>query len=508
MGLFPARVVLICARAVPVQAQTRELRQRMRYIHRNPVKRGPAGARLNGIGAAFDEIESQWTADRQYMPMRLRGEVARVKLRYVNLYSDRVRNCLRHNHSRTCRASGVLCILAMLVFSGARLNAQSGPEITFRSSADLVLIPAVVSRNGEPVRGLKREDFVIKSSGKTQTVRIFQEVEATPGDHVAISQDTTIVVVDLLNARDTRQLHRFTLAVLQQLASLGVPISVLVNGEDGLVELHPLAASNEHLLTLVRLLGDASIDPMTMRDAEFSSDMLAAIHDLTGKKIPRHDVELVRRVDFAATTLLTMEKILRVYAPLPGRKKLIWIAQQVPRYLAPLAVADSQQTTLDYYADEFRRVTRRGGLDENEVFPPFGTESELQTARVRHELLVWKGLNDENFRVMPIIDEVPDVDRRPRIPQLFSNPALVPDPCQESRAYAASHMIDPRAPDICYNDPSGCTRRAVQDRHYYVLGFYLGANPKPGIHKLEISVADKSLKVSSRAGFAVLPRRD
>lgn len=436
--------------------------------------------------------------------------------------NTRIRCSFPDTVTRVCLFQVSFWLLALLVLSETLLHAQSGAEIIFKASTDLVLVPAVVTRNSEPVRGLQLKDFTVRSGGKTQTVRVFQEIEApNPAsfvppvsesvrrDQVAINQDTIIVVVDLLNARNTSRLRRFTVDVLQQFAAIDLPVSVLVSGKNGLVELHQLTSSNEHLKTLLRLLTHEPIDAaMAGQNAGFSPDTLAALRDLSGSDAPRHDLELVRRVDFAATTLLTTEKILRMYGALPGRKKLIWIAQQVPRYLAPLAVTNSQQTALDYYAGEFQRATRQGPIDGDEVFPASGTESELQTARLRHELLVWKRLNDQNFRVMPIIDEVPEIDGMPRVPQLFNNRALVPDPCQESRDYFGARLIDSRAPDVCYNDPSGCARRAVQDRHYYMLGFYLGGNIKPGIYKLHVSVADKSVKVSSRVGFAVFSRRD
>ena len=414
----------------------------------------------------------------------------------------------------------IILLFVLLVSLEPALLAQSVSDLTFKAKSELIVVPADVTRDGKPVRGLKRDDFVVRSNGKIQEVRLFQEIEAadpttahSPSGNVvrnrpgaASTEDTTIVVVDLLNARSVTKLHHSTVEVLQQYADIGLPVSVLAIGKNGLVEIHPLSAPTEHLKSLIRLLsenpGDQLVDG---QDARFSPGALAAVRDLSRKQAPRRDLALVRRVDFDATTLVAVEEILRAYAPLPGRKKLIWITQQVPRYLAPLEVRDVYPSTLDRYTDSFRQATKQKLVGDDIAYPSKGTEFELWAAKSRHELLAWKRLNDANFRVMPIIDLVPDVDGKPPLPGLLFGIEPCPQVKLNGMAMAKILKIDQRAPDVCYDDPSGCALRAAGDRHYYILGFYLRGETKPGIYKLQVRVADKSVRVSSRQGFAVMP---
>ncbi len=63
------------------------------------------------------------------------------------------------------------------------LAAQQPDEVpVFRTSANLVIITVFVrDRNGKPLTGLKKEDFVLSENGKPQTISVFDFQQLTPG---------------------------------------------------------------------------------------------------------------------------------------------------------------------------------------------------------------------------------------------------------------------------------------------------------------------------------------
>ena len=52
-------------------------------------------------------------------------------------------------------------------------NSSQPPEITFRSSSDLVLVPVVALKNGLPDKTLKREDFQVFDDGHPVSIKTF-----------------------------------------------------------------------------------------------------------------------------------------------------------------------------------------------------------------------------------------------------------------------------------------------------------------------------------------------
>lgn len=415
-------------------------------------------------------------------------------------------------------------VIVLLLVLSPLVTAQTESPFRLTSKSELVLVPTVVSAGGEPLRGLNIKDFEVRSNGKLQQLSLFQEIsisdsliEPTGSDYVvrnrlpvALTGETTIIVVDYLNARNVTKIHRAMVEVLGQFAAREVPVSVLAIGRNGLVELHSLGASNKHLRELVRILGDDAGEPV-IGDARlnFSSDAMTAVHDLRGKENLHHSTELVRRVDFTATTLLAVEEILRAYAPLRGRKKLIWIAQQVPQYLAPLQVSSSSNSSFEAYKEAFGLIGVAKLREGDHDLASHWNDPDFWKLKTLHGFLAWRKLNDSNFRVFPVLDEVPDLDSLPRVPAIFAQQnTLITDPCQEVADYNGYSRLEPRRVEVCYNNPSGCARMALEDKHYYLLGFYLRGKTKPGVYKLQVKVPQKNARVSTRQGYAVMPGAD
>lgn len=74
------------------------------------------------------------------------------------------------------------------------LCAQQPEAPTFRASANLVIVTVFVKdKDGQPVRGLSRDDFVVLETGKPQTISVFefQEVENPAEPAASIATETT-----------------------------------------------------------------------------------------------------------------------------------------------------------------------------------------------------------------------------------------------------------------------------------------------------------------------------
>jgi Ca-activated chloride channel family protein len=97
------------------------------------------------------------------------------------------------------RAASTACLL----FVAATLNASA--QQTFRAEVDLVHFGVtVVDKQGQPVVGLKPEDFEIIENGKKQSLQFFTvgEPEAAPPMHLGLLLDTSgSMADDLKDAR-------------------------------------------------------------------------------------------------------------------------------------------------------------------------------------------------------------------------------------------------------------------------------------------------------------------
>jgi VWFA-related protein len=97
------------------------------------------------------------------------------------------------------------------------LTLAQGGQPTFRARADLVEVDVVVvDKDGEPVRGLKAADFVLRDRGKAQTIASFDEASHDRPDGPAPAALPTGVKRDVANNQDA-QSGRLIVMVLDDL---------------------------------------------------------------------------------------------------------------------------------------------------------------------------------------------------------------------------------------------------------------------------------------------------
>jgi VWFA-related protein len=80
----------------------------------------------------------------------------------------------------------------VLVLIAQMLSAQSTDDVTFRSSTNLVTVNVLVrGKDGKPIEGLKKEDFLVTENGKPQMLSVleFQQLGMEPLGSVSVQEE-------------------------------------------------------------------------------------------------------------------------------------------------------------------------------------------------------------------------------------------------------------------------------------------------------------------------------
>lgn len=98
---------------------------------------------------------------------------------------------------------------SLAVLTSLLLSAQQTPEVTFRSSTNLVTVNVTVrGKDGKPIDGLKAQDFALLENGKPQTISVFefQQLSSEPAGTASVSGEDTPSTVGSQRFRDKRLL--------------------------------------------------------------------------------------------------------------------------------------------------------------------------------------------------------------------------------------------------------------------------------------------------------------
>ena len=224
--------------------------------------------------------------------------------------------------------------------------------VTIRSTTRLVQVSVVVTdKHGEPVTGLKKEDFSVFDQGRSQDISVFSTASPASAKFNRVlpttfftnrfdlkgqgTGDVTIILFDALNTSDhdqafvRRQIFHFLQALKPQdhiaiyalttqlivLQEFTQDASALVNAVSGFTpkELAAFDASNTPKIDVVR----AGADPQWMNLQNAVNNANAEISDRN-------------TINRAATTASAIEAIADHVAAIPGRKNLIWVSGGFP----------------------------------------------------------------------------------------------------------------------------------------------------------------------------------
>lgn len=377
------------------------------------------------------------------------------------------------------------------------LAAQQQP--TFRSHAELVVVPTVVAdHSGAHIHGLKKEDFIVRENGVAQKISMFEEVftssqpihkvELRPGlysNYVTgevAPRRITIIAFDLLNTPFEDQAHARSqlLKFVKTIADTSEPIALLTITRSGVHMIHDFTTDPSVLFKAIqRLQGQQQIVDAPNGEAGPDETEIAAEMSSMQSLQSEGDANFVQfQQQFSAQlTIQALQQIASTFGGIPGRKSLIWASSGFP-----FNVSDSLMA------------------------PTLGRSSATDMMPLYER--TWAMLNDSPIAVYPIDlgglrPLLPGADiRRPasnyRSLVMSNNLAVINTFKQVAEATGGRAFYNT-------NDIAGAVRKAADDSSsYYVIAYYRPPNDtKPGWRKLKVSVQRPGVEVRARSGFFV-----
>ena len=240
-------------------------------------------------------------------------------------------------------------MLASLAAAGLAQEPPATP--TLKVSARLVVLDVTVTdKSGKPVDDLTQADFQVYEDGRLERIRSFDPPSAhqlpaateaagtvavfDPAQPAAFGRSPVdLLVLDQLNTHFAdssfarRAMHDY---LARQPALLAQPTTLLSLSEQGFKPLQPFTRDRDRLLKALQAA-----------PVEYAWQL-----EINGKA----DYGPLERLDH---TLRSLEQIAQAYAPIPGRKNLIWIGGGFPT-LDPTTIdrGDAQEVK-----DDLRHVT-------------------------------------------------------------------------------------------------------------------------------------------------------
>jgi VWFA-related protein len=287
------------------------------------------------------------------------------------------------------RRQRCLVYLTLLAIFAIELQSQTPPEEpvgpTLKTSSRLVVVDvAVTDATGNPIRGLRKEDFEVLEDGKTQTVSVFEEhtgkppapikTPALPPDtfsnapRVEVPDSLNVFLVDALNTPNDSQLYVHQ-QVIKYLTSVqgSEPIAIFVLSGDQLRLVHGFTSDRSALLAaledkqsgsgpqnspLLRSGGEIQVEQQAIEQMQsltaFDRDIQSAMDALKQFLAESESSQTSLRVN---ATFSALRQLARYLAAFPGRKNLVWFSE-----VFPLVTFEGQFLDRDYQ-EEARKTT-------------------------------------------------------------------------------------------------------------------------------------------------------
>jgi len=293
----------------------------------------------------------------------------------------------------------VLFLCMSLAVSPQSQNAQnSAPSVpTLKTSVRLVVVDVVVTNGkGEPVPGLKKEDFEVVEDGKPQTISVFQEHKSAPTTefklppmppHVYTNFPVTqsadsinIILLDALNtpSSDQSYVHSQMLKYLQTIPP-GTRVAIFTLASQ-LRMLQGITTDSSQLLAAINSV-KAGPHPSALRPSTVESDAAQSRVDfLTAEsmapppspnRIPAqynadpvsaakqflNDTAVFLTEARVGMTLDALQQLGRYLSSLPGRKNVIWFSGSFPASILPNSDLSDPFSGIDNFQEEIRKTT-------------------------------------------------------------------------------------------------------------------------------------------------------
>jgi VWFA-related protein len=400
-------------------------------------------------------------------------------------------------------------------------SAQNQPSATFTARTELVTVPVVVDdKSGAHVNGLTKEDFEVQENGKTRPIAVFEEVKS-PGNKLSragqpgiytnaiatngSAQRLTIFALDMVNTPflDQGYARRQLLRYLANRLDSREPTALVAISGGGIRVLHDFSTDPSVLVTALKKVTGESPGVGGL-DAREVADEVSTLNGLIGGAEP---LAMMASRQAILVTLESFQHVAESFAGVPGRKSLIWATASFPFGLDP--ITGTILSPRVFFAGVTHDVGT--GMDRTGGLPPPPSSTSIQSSDDLKSLepiyqRTFQMLADAQISVYPVdarglvvFFPGPDVSR---IQGLSSfNQALFEASRETMVGFA--EMTGGRA-FYNRNDLDLAFKRAVDDSaSYYMLGYYLDKNAKPGWHKLKVKLKKSGEQVRARNGFFV-----
>lgn len=245
----------------------------------------------------------------------------------------------------------LFALLLLLSLCVGQQPVAPAPADTIRASTRLVVVDVVVQdRFGNPVRGLKAEDFLLTEEGRPENIASFSftdsaqpkvassapiSVPAGMAANIPPAGDTsplTILLLDALNTpvQNQQEMGRKMLDYLKKLHNPAQRMAVFGLSSDLIL----LQGFTTDISALQR-----AVEKYTNRQSAFLSPEGNAMEAPGAEDLPMM-LDALQRLDSAIeaqnvqvrarTTLMALQSIARSTAGTPGRKNLIWLSSGFP----------------------------------------------------------------------------------------------------------------------------------------------------------------------------------
>jgi VWFA-related protein len=235
------------------------------------------------------------------------------------------------------------------------------PSITIRANTRLVVVDVVVSdKKGQPVAGLKAENFTLEENGKKQKLSVFvppgavNKVTSTPpgilsnhAENVGPAGAPLVLVLDATNSLFRQQAYARSqmLSYAADQSQSGHPMAVLAL-TDRLHVLQQFSSDPAILMAAIKNFkpqeqilqaappppGSAGSGGTGLRGEAIANRLALAQAEIAGFANLQVGQELERRT---LITIEAMQSLARMLGGLPGRKTVVWLTGSLPFDLIP-----------------------------------------------------------------------------------------------------------------------------------------------------------------------------
>jgi VWFA-related protein len=421
-------------------------------------------------------------------------------------------------------------VLLFLFFLGSPLiwsqqTTADSQSMTVTANTELVLVPGQVKgHDGKPLLGLRQQDFILRSDGKPQPIRVFEEslrANAKPTTQTATAQTASpnrisnvpeggmpeqilIIAFDLVN---TEFLHQsWAKKQLLKYLSSQLPnqhFALVAITKNGLAQIHNFSSDPAVLVQALQRL-ENSADKVGTQDSIFESEVASAQFSTVLSSSDEYNSIMAAFQDtqiygasaqkiMARATLTGLMQIAQAYAGVPGRKSVIWLTGGMPTIL------------YNAFAGGIHGSSPLNG--DTDLIPDYESAfSALNNANIAIYGVDVKGIGiNKTYNATGINQAMHNPVYQTRANANVVSPLASGDDAIKVLSAATGGRSCTANLDL-----KDCIDQAVEDStSYYMLGFYVPQeNRKPGWHKLDVKLVADVGSVRSRNSYYLAARTE